>query len=72
MIRSIAGAMQEQAGGVRDVGHAMAEIDSVTQQNAALVEQCAAAADSLKGQAAHLARAVGTFRLQPEAAQMQR
>jgi methyl-accepting chemotaxis protein len=39
------------------------QLDQMTQQNSALVEESAAAAESLKDQAARLAQAVGTFRL---------
>ena len=39
------------------------QLDQVTQQNAALVEECAAAAESLKEQAAQLAQVVSVFRL---------
>jgi hypothetical protein len=39
-------------------------MDSVTQQNAALVEQAAAASETMREQAAHLAEAVSVFRLQ--------
>jgi methyl-accepting chemotaxis protein len=40
-------------------------MDQVTQQNAALVEESAAAAESLRGQAQQLVQAVSAFRLQP-------
>ena len=45
------------------VNQAVTQLDEVTQQNAALVEQGAAAAESLKAQAARLAEAVSVFRL---------
>ena len=57
-----------QAGGVAQLGRAIAEMDLSTQQNAAMVEQAAAAAESMREQAAELARLVATFRLRDEAA----
>ena len=48
--------------GIGQVGDAVSQLDQVTQQNAALVEQSAAAAESLKGQADRLAEAVDVFR----------
>ncbi|MFY9513513.1 MAG: methyl-accepting chemotaxis protein, partial [Rubrivivax sp.] len=53
----------EQSRGLGQVNHAVAELDQMTQQNAALVEQSAAAAESLREQAARLTQAVGLFRL---------
>ena len=50
------------------VGETISQMDRVTQQNAALVEQSAAAAESLKHQAATLVQAVGAFRLAGAAA----
>ena len=49
--------------GIDQVNQAMAQIDRVTQQNAALVEEAAAAADSLEDQAARLMSAVVEFKL---------
>ena len=48
---------------VARVSHAVSELDRTTQQNAALVEESAAAAESLRHQAARLADVVGVFRL---------
>jgi len=45
------------------VGQAINQMDRATQQNAALVEESAAAAESLKGQARQLVEAVSVFRL---------
>ena len=45
------------------MGDAVAQLDQVTQQNAALVEESAAAAESLRSQAQRLAEVVGSFRL---------
>ena len=53
----------EQSNGVQQVGDAVGQMDQVTQQNAALVEESAAAAGSLKDQAQHLVDAVAFFKL---------
>ena len=63
MIGEISSASTEQSTGIGQIGDAVAQLDQVTQQNAALVEESAAAAESLNQQAAHLARVVGTFKL---------
>ncbi|MDP9045155.1 MAG: methyl-accepting chemotaxis protein [Pseudomonadota bacterium] len=62
-ISEISHAAGEQAIGIAQVGDAVSQLDRVTQQNAALVEQSAAAAESLKHQAARLAEVVGVFRV---------
>ena len=49
--------------GVSQVGEAVTDMDQGTQQNAALVEQIAAAADGLRSQAHELVDAVATFKL---------
>jgi methyl-accepting chemotaxis protein len=59
---------KEQSSGIAEVNQAISRIDDMTQQNAALVEQAAAAADSLQMQAAELARAVSIFKLGDAAA----
>jgi methyl-accepting chemotaxis protein len=59
----ISAASAEQCDGVRQVGEAIAHMDQGTQQNAALVEQSAAASESLKGQSEQLVRAVAVFKL---------
>ena len=59
----ISAASNEQATGVAQIGEAVTRMDQGTQQNAALVEQMAAAASSLKGQADDLVRVVGNFKL---------
>jgi methyl-accepting chemotaxis protein len=56
-------ASQEQSGGIQQVNQAIGQMDEATQQNAALVEESAAAAASLQDQAAKLAQVVGIFRL---------
>ncbi|MDD4943838.1 MAG: methyl-accepting chemotaxis protein, partial [Rhodoferax sp.] len=48
--------------GIEKVGSALDDMNHVTQQNAALVEQAAAAAQSLQDQAEHLERVVSTFK----------
>ena len=59
----ISAASNEQATGVAQVGEAVTEMDRTTQQNAALVEQMAAAASSLKAQANELVQSVAVFQL---------
>ena len=63
LIGDISSATQEQTNGIGQVSQAVVQLDQVTQQNAALVEQSAAAADSLKQQAGRLVDAVSIFRL---------
>jgi methyl-accepting chemotaxis protein-2 (aspartate sensor receptor) len=60
----ISAASEEQSGGIDQVNRAVAQMDEVTQQNAALVEQAAAAAGSLEEQARNLAEAVSVFKIQ--------
>ena len=67
LIGEISAAAQEQNRGVAQVGDTVAQRDQATQQNAALVEQRAAAADSLRCQARDLQESVAAFRLQPAA-----
>nr|WP_313657087.1 methyl-accepting chemotaxis protein [Achromobacter ruhlandii] len=64
----IAAASQEQASGIEQVNRAVSQMDEVTQQNAALVEEAAAAAGSMQDQAHALVGAVGVFRLREDAA----
>jgi methyl-accepting chemotaxis protein I, serine sensor receptor len=59
----IAAASQEQSGGIDQVARAVTQMDEVTQQNAALVEEAAAAAQSLEDQAGRLRAAVAVFSL---------
>lgn len=59
----IAAASEEQSAGIHEINQAVAQMDQVTQQNAALVEEAAAAAESLKEQAIALANVVSVFRL---------
>jgi len=65
----ISSASREQSSGIDQVCLAVSQMDEVTQQNAALVEQAAAAAESLEEQAHGLARAVSVFRVGTEVAQ---
>jgi methyl-accepting chemotaxis protein len=58
---SLAG--QEQSAGIAQVNQAIAQMDHVTQQNAALVEEAAAAAEAMQAQAQQLSEVVSTFRL---------
>ena len=60
----IASASDEQSRGIDQVGLAVAEMDRVTQQNASLVEESAAAAAALEEQASRLTQAVAVFRIQ--------
>ncbi|RVU47505.1 methyl-accepting chemotaxis protein [Rubrivivax rivuli] len=64
IVSEISAASREQSHGVGQVGEAVNQMDRATQQNAALVEQSAAAAESLKQQAARMVQAVAVFRLQ--------
>ncbi|BAL97075.1 methyl-accepting chemotaxis protein [Rubrivivax gelatinosus] len=63
IIGEISAASSEQSGGIGQVNQAVAELDKMTQQNAALVEQSAAAAASMRQQAAALTQAVAVFQL---------
>jgi methyl-accepting chemotaxis protein len=63
IIGEISAATQEQGTGLGQINQAVSQLDQVTQQNAALVEQSAAAAGSLKDQAQTLSQAVSAFKL---------
>jgi methyl-accepting chemotaxis protein len=63
IIGEISAASVEQSEGIGQVNVAVSQLDQMTQQNAALVEQSAAAAQSLKEQAQRLAQVVATFRV---------
>ena len=63
LIREIARASNEQSEGIGNVNSAVMEVDKMTQQNAALVEQSTAAAMGLRSQAAKLVENVALFRL---------
>jgi methyl-accepting chemotaxis protein len=63
IIGAISAASNQQSNDIGEVNTAVAELDQMTQQNAALVEQSAAAAESLREQALRLAQVVSTFKL---------
>ncbi len=65
IITEITAASREQSLGIDQINQAIIQMDGVTQQNAALVEESAAAAESLQGQAVVLADLVGKFVLHP-------
>ncbi|MBB3214687.1 methyl-accepting chemotaxis protein [Herbaspirillum sp. Sphag1AN] len=67
IVGEISAASQEQSAGIGEIGRAITMMDQATQQNAALVEQAAAAAQSLQEQAANLAKAVAGFKLHDHA-----
>jgi methyl-accepting chemotaxis protein len=68
IIGEITAASAEQSQGIGEVNGSVAQLDQMTQQNAALVEESAAAAESLRDQATKLAEVVATFRLERTAA----
>ncbi len=63
IIAEIAAASTEQSIGIEQVNKAITRMDQVTQQNAALVEQVAAASESMDEQAKHLLGQIQTFRV---------
>ena len=63
IIGEISNASHEQTGGIEQINQAISQMDDVTQQNAALVEEAAAAAQSLKEQSDNLSRVVSVFTL---------
>ncbi|MBC3930935.1 methyl-accepting chemotaxis protein [Undibacterium curvum] len=63
IMSEISAASTEQSAGIEQINLAITEMDEMTQQNAALVEQAAAAAESMEEQALVLAQAVSVFRL---------
>lgn len=65
IMREISGAAQEQSSGIGEISRAITQLDFMTQQNAALVEESSAAAASLKEQAQALSRTVTVFKLDP-------
>ena len=64
LVTDITGASREQSSGIDQVTRAVTQMDEVTQQNAALVEEAAAAAESLEDQARGLVELVSRFRLE--------
>jgi methyl-accepting chemotaxis protein len=69
IMAEITASTHEQSTSIGEVGQAVAHLDQMTQQNAALVEESAAAAQSLKDQSVRLSEVVGTFRLSSDAGQ---
>ena len=67
IMQEITAASAEQSAGIEQVNQAVLQMDQVTQQNAALVEEAAAAAASLQDQAQTLTELVGVFRLHAQA-----
>ncbi|MHA3815735.1 methyl-accepting chemotaxis protein [Pseudomonas sp. GCM10022186] len=65
IMAEIAAASTEQSRGIEEVNGAVSQMDEMTQQNAALVEQAAAAAEALQEQAGLMARSVAVFKLDP-------
>jgi methyl-accepting chemotaxis protein len=63
IMAEISAASQEQRGGIEQVNTAIVQMDKVTQQNAALVEEAAAAAKSMEDQTGAMAQMVGQFKL---------
>lgn len=68
IMEHITAAGEEQRVGIEEVGRAIRQMDEMTQHNAALVEQIAAAAHSMQDQTDSLAQSVSVFRLQDESA----
>ncbi len=68
LVSEIAGSAQEQSAGLSQVNSAVNQMDQVTQQNAAMVEEATAASHALADEAEELVRLVGQFRLGNEAA----
>jgi aerotaxis receptor len=66
LISDISQSTRRETSGIDQIGNSVADLDQTTQQNAALVEQSAAAADSLRQQAARLLEAVDVFRLKSQ------
>ncbi|MYM26174.1 methyl-accepting chemotaxis protein [Duganella sp. FT135W] len=69
IMSEISTANHEQEAGIEQINHAITEMDTVTQQNAALVEEAAAAAEAQQDQANHLVQLVGVFKLASDQAQ---
>jgi len=63
VVSEISAASQEQSEGIEQVNQAITQMDQTTQQNAALVEEAAAAAQSMQEQAGRLTQAVSVFRI---------
>jgi methyl-accepting chemotaxis protein len=72
LVGEISAASLEQTAGLGQINDAVLQLDKVTQQNAALVEESAAAAESLRHQAEGMAQTVAKFRLDGESASVAR
>jgi aerotaxis receptor len=70
IMAEITAASQEQSGGIEQVNQAILQMDQMTQQNAGLVEEASAAAETLKEQAAQIIAAVAAFKLDAGGAPM--
>jgi methyl-accepting chemotaxis protein len=68
IVAEIAAASREQSAGIEQVNRAVMQMDQLTQQNAALVEEATAAAHNMTGQARELSEAMGRYRLGHDAA----
>ena len=66
LMREIGEASREQTSGIEQINQAITQIDQVTQSNAALVEEAAAAAQAVEQQAQGLVRSIGVFKLAPD------
>ena len=64
IIGEISSAATEQRAGIEQIHGAVVQLDQMTQQNSALVEESTAATESLRDQAVQLAQAVGEFQLE--------
>jgi len=64
VVAEISAASHEQSTGIEEINRAITQMDEVTQQNAALVEEAAAAAQSLQDQAGRLTQVVSVFKIQ--------
>jgi methyl-accepting chemotaxis protein len=63
VVGDISQASTEQTTGISQLNESISMVDLMTQQNAALVEQCAAAADSMQQQSLQLSESMGQFRI---------
>jgi len=70
IMAEISTSSREQSEGITQINLAITQMDQVTQENAALVEQSAAAAQAMQNQAAHLTEVVGVFTLNPSLKQI--
>jgi methyl-accepting chemotaxis protein len=69
IVQEISLASNEQQAGIEQINQSISQMDAMTQQNAALVEEAAAASEALRGQAREMEDVVGVFTLQESAAQ---